>query len=420
MTTRTHLSIGEVLSLLSDDFPDLTITKIRFLESQGLIDPERTASGYRKFYDFDIERLRWILRQQRENFLPLKVIRERLDRSDGKLGDVTSDEPVSPEPGQAQLDLARDPGSADPPPVWMADHSRATQGSGPAATVDGEPKDGEPSQGKAGAEESNGTSKHDGATGLKHADSATAPTPRSPDTATSTHATSKPTPPNPAPPKSTPKAPPKSPPKAAEAYTVKPPAKAKTSVDKAATSTASTLPESLPAGGSTAPRGPLDDAPTKPVKSPPAVSKQESAMASLESPAATDVSDVSMTRAELLAATGLDERQLTQLESFNIVIGSNGPDGPIYGAVALVCARHAATFLALGMEARHLRAFKVAADREAGLYEQAILPLLRKRNPAARAEATQLVGRLASTGAGLHAALLQQSLRSQLRDNRGN
>src|SRR5690606_5274460 len=56
----------------------VTISKIRFLESQGLLDPERTPSGYRKFYDADIERLRWILRQQRENFLPLKVIKDRL------------------------------------------------------------------------------------------------------------------------------------------------------------------------------------------------------------------------------------------------------------------------------------------------------------------------------------------------------
>lgn len=75
---RDHLSIGEVLSLLKVEFPDVTISKIRFLESQGLLDPERTPSGYRKFYDQDVERLRWILRQQRENFLPLKVIRGKL------------------------------------------------------------------------------------------------------------------------------------------------------------------------------------------------------------------------------------------------------------------------------------------------------------------------------------------------------
>ncbi|HUR48692.1 MAG TPA: MerR family transcriptional regulator [Acidimicrobiales bacterium] len=82
---RDHLSIGEVLSLLKEEFPDVTISKIRFLESQGLLDPERTPSGYRKFYEPDVERLRWILRQQKENFLPLKVIRGRLgvDESGG-------------------------------------------------------------------------------------------------------------------------------------------------------------------------------------------------------------------------------------------------------------------------------------------------------------------------------------------------
>jgi DNA-binding transcriptional MerR regulator len=76
-----HLSIGEVLTQLRDEFPDVTISKIRFLESQGLIDPERTPSGYRKFYGADLERLRWILFQQREHFLPLRVIKERLDAS---------------------------------------------------------------------------------------------------------------------------------------------------------------------------------------------------------------------------------------------------------------------------------------------------------------------------------------------------
>ena len=74
-----HLSIGEVLGLLLEEFPDVTISKIRFLESQGLIEPERTPSGYRKFYDDDVELLRVILREQRENFLPLRVIQDRLE-----------------------------------------------------------------------------------------------------------------------------------------------------------------------------------------------------------------------------------------------------------------------------------------------------------------------------------------------------
>ena len=79
MRDPEHLSIGEVLAELSDEFPDITISKIRFLESQGLVNPERTPSGYRKFYAADLTRLRWILYQQKEHFLPLKVIKERLD-----------------------------------------------------------------------------------------------------------------------------------------------------------------------------------------------------------------------------------------------------------------------------------------------------------------------------------------------------
>ncbi len=76
---RPYLSIGEVLNVLKEEFPDVTVSKIRFLESEGLIHPERTASGYRKFSENDIERLRFILRLQRDHFLPLKVIRERLE-----------------------------------------------------------------------------------------------------------------------------------------------------------------------------------------------------------------------------------------------------------------------------------------------------------------------------------------------------
>jgi DNA-binding transcriptional MerR regulator len=105
MGDGSHLSIGEVLSQLQEEFPDVTISKIRFLESQGLIDPERTPSGYRKFYPVDVERLRWILQEQRDNFLPLKVIKDRLDAHDpaveGTAVPPHSAPPASPPPGAA-------------------------------------------------------------------------------------------------------------------------------------------------------------------------------------------------------------------------------------------------------------------------------------------------------------------------------
>lgn len=341
MTTRTHLSIGEVLDLLSDDFPDLTITKIRFLESQGLIEPERTASGYRKFYDFDIERLRWILRQQRENFLPLKVIKDRLDESEGR-----NPTPRTAAPAQAELDLARDPGAADPPPVWMADHARSTQerggnDDGAAATVAVDDAPGEPARSPSKVESV-----------APPADDGPSP--------------------------------------GVEAPTTKRPARKKS-------------------GG-----GPAKKKSEKPMT--PGKSKESPAPPpSASTVTGRDVSDMSMTRSELLGAAGLDEAQLTQLESFGIVVATGGSEDPLYDADALVCARHAATMLSAGLEPRHLRIFKVAADREAGLYEQLILPVLRRRTPDARTEALATVNKLTASGAAIHAALLRGALGGQFR-----
>jgi DNA-binding transcriptional MerR regulator len=73
------MSIGAVLDLLRGDFPDVTISKIRFLEAEGLVTPERTASGYRRFTAYDCARLRFILTAQRDQYLPLKVIKAQLD-----------------------------------------------------------------------------------------------------------------------------------------------------------------------------------------------------------------------------------------------------------------------------------------------------------------------------------------------------
>ena len=163
VTASGHLAIGEVLSLVQEDFPDVTISKIRFLESQGLIAPERTASGYRKFYDADIDRLRWILRQQRDHFLPLKVIRKMLD-----LGVDTVDAPgaqptlwSSPEPddtdsgadtaADAETDDRSDEDRGDerPPPQRSASHpavsSAAARTAEPASNPVAPPRPGTPS-----------------------------------------------------------------------------------------------------------------------------------------------------------------------------------------------------------------------------------------------------------------------------------
>ena len=83
-------SIGQVLKVLKEDFPDITISKIRFLEGEGLISPERAPSGYRRYSSVDIKRLHYILDVQKNHYLPLKVIRENLEAMDA------GEEPPSP------------------------------------------------------------------------------------------------------------------------------------------------------------------------------------------------------------------------------------------------------------------------------------------------------------------------------------
>jgi DNA-binding transcriptional MerR regulator len=92
---RVRLNIGEVLDRLRPDFPGITIPKIRFLEDKGLVKPERTPSGYRKFSVEDIDRLRYVLRMQRDHYLPLRVIGEHLDAIDRGL-EPPPIEPVVP------------------------------------------------------------------------------------------------------------------------------------------------------------------------------------------------------------------------------------------------------------------------------------------------------------------------------------
>jgi len=90
---RATMSIGQVIDVLKSDFPDVSVSKIRFLESEGLIEPERTASGYRKFAPGDVDRLRTILKLQRDSYMPLKVIREHLAAMDASAESVPPDAP---------------------------------------------------------------------------------------------------------------------------------------------------------------------------------------------------------------------------------------------------------------------------------------------------------------------------------------
>jgi DNA-binding transcriptional MerR regulator len=110
VTTHT---IGEVLNRLKDEFDDITISKIRFLEAEGLINPDRTESGYRKFTGADVDRLRYVLRAQRDRYLPLKVIKEELARIDAGLPPTVAPDPTETvAPGDpAEVPASPAPGS---------------------------------------------------------------------------------------------------------------------------------------------------------------------------------------------------------------------------------------------------------------------------------------------------------------------
>jgi DNA-binding transcriptional MerR regulator len=220
------MSIGTVLNVLRDEFPEVTISKIRFLESEGLIEPQRTPSGYRKFSADDVERLGHVLRMQRDHYLPLKVIREHLD--------------------------AMERGEAVPLPVV------------------GRQRDGE------------------------------------------------------------------------------------------------LLLE--PSEGPTAAR---------------------------------------IGRAELLAAAGIGEQELEEWESYGLVAPL--AEGA-YDAETLTVASLVVELGRFGIEPRHLRAMKAAADREAGLVDQVVAPLKRHRNPQTRAHAEARAKELAAITVKLHAALVQTAL----------
>ena len=216
---RAYLGIGEVLARLHAEFPDVSVSKIRFLESEGLIAPARSPSGYRRFDETDVERLRFILTAQRDHYLPLRVIKERL---------------VPPSPA------AGCPADAEPPPA----------------------------PGSAG-----------------------------------------------------------------------------------------------PDGGS-------------------------------------------LTRRQLLDAAGIDERQLAELETFGLVRRA----GRTYGRDAVGVASAAAVLGRYGVEARHLRAVRAAAEREISFIEQVVAPTLRQRNPEAIQQAGRTAREIAAWTMRLHGALIEAAL----------
>ena len=120
---------------------------------------------------------------------------------------------------------------------------------------------------------------------------------------------------------------------------------------------------------------------------------------------------MTFTLEELAAASGLTERELEELTRFGLLGGRTVGGDTFFDGDALVVARTAAGFLRFGIEARHLRMYKVAAEREAGFMEQVVMPLLKQRNPTARRQAADNLGELARLGEQLRGALLRGALR---------
>jgi DNA-binding transcriptional MerR regulator len=233
------LGIGDVLARLRGDFPDVTISKIRFLETEGLVKPSRTASGYRKFTLADLERLRYVLAAQRDHYLPLKVIRDHLDALDRGL---------------------------EPPTALGA--------------------------------------------------------PRAPRALVSA--------------------------------------------------------EGLPDAGAFA----------------------------------KEPGDVRFTRDEVLGESGIAEELFDRLLDAGLITPVHGH---LFDSDALAVVDAVAGMAAFGFDARHLRSFKTAADREAGLVEQVVAPLLGHRDPDARARAGEQARELAAQSVRLHAALVRSALPDALR-----
>jgi DNA-binding transcriptional MerR regulator len=356
-TDRSHLSIGEVLSLLQEEFPDVTISKIRFLESQGLLDPERTPSGYRKFYEADIDRLRWILRQQKDHYLPLKVIKDRLDET----GPIRTA-----------------PTAAGPAEVDRDAHTDATPPSTPAPAMAASAPRGE-AHARRGPQSALALDDRPGPGARTAPGSPQPPAPGVPDV--------------PSPPRGEHRPP---------------------EPDNGRTDVANVI-------EAPAPRPPADPTLMLSRTRAPAPGVAASAGAGRQRPSATvsghapsDAGAVSLTADELIQASGLSARAVRELEGYGLIQSHVVGDASYYDADALVIARTAAGFLEHGIEARHIRSYKVAVEREAGLFEQIVLPLLKQRNPEAKRRATQTVAELMRLGDDMRSVLLRRGLRDHI------
>ena len=363
MSTRTYLSIGDVLSLLRQEFPDITISKIRFLESQGLVNPERSPSGYRKFYDHDVERLRWVLRQQREHFLPLKVIRDRLARNGDISTDVDDFEDTDADEAASGDDHGDEMSANATPPAEQV--ARAFE-----PTVDDD---------RAAAASPNGSSEAwepddwaDPRVDTRAGALVTTSSPLAPRGATV---------------------------KTAQVARREAEAKAAKEPEPRAAKPAVVAP--APAAVPSEPPAPRG-----------AKAAREPAV--VVDPALANVTGASLTLDELCSASGLAATEVASLEGFGLIEPLVIGGALYYDEEGLTVAKLVADFARFGIEPRHLRLFRNSVDRELGLIEQVVTPLLRQRNPEARQRAVDASNELSKLGQSLRAAILRKALHHHL------
>jgi DNA-binding transcriptional MerR regulator len=323
------MSIGEVLGILKPEFPDITVSKIRFLEGAGLVQPDRSASGYRKFSEDDVARLRFVLRAQRDQYLPLRVIRQRLTDLEQVGGLDTKAGQAGGGAAGAEASAAGSPGAVRPGaeagPGSGAAGSGAT-GTGPGAGSSGAGASGNRSPGAGAAEPGGARARAPEASGAGAAGAVRSP--------------------------------------------------------------GAGAPGSSGAGGAGA-GGAAGSA----------AAVGQPARGTGAGFAAAPPSDAQFTRDELCRAAGANVDQLLELESFGLVSArGSGDRGAWYGGDDLVLLRLARELADYGLEARHLRMYKLFAEREAALFEQVVAPLVRQRNPEARARARDTIQALAQLG----------------------
>lgn len=297
--------------MLKDEHTDVTISKIRFFESQGLIAPERTPSGYRKFYDGDIDRLRWILVQQRDHYLPLKVIKRRME-----------------EPGfDPTADIAPPDGPLPEPTLFTRpDEIEAEAVVEVETVVVAELDDDDGAEAEVAVVET-----------VAIVEASDAPADAEPE-------------PEP-----------------------------------------DVEPDPGPVAAEVPPAPPIADG----------------------DPLDTPSASVSLSALELAESAGVDLGLVADLERLGLIRPVNGGEGHTFDHEALVVAKAAGVFKARGVEPRHLRMFKVAADRETGVLEQLVSARLKKGGEVqrvARAELNELV----ALGETIHRSILRRGFGNQL------